>query len=165
MENPLIIRPVRGVIVVSAIFATLGLSYLLMIAFGVSDTSFPTPLFDLLVALVLWAIAFGYYIYSLTTFAFFDDGVLILKNGYKASYEPWSKYTQAYLARGLKGHRFIVLASDKVDGHIFQQTRSWQGKIPCSECLVICLSFIGNEKIGFLKKIVNEKVSEIVDLR
>ena len=161
MKKPLVIRPARGLVVISAILATLCLVYLVMLVFLKVDHL--TSFFFLFVALDLMAISLWYYSNSLTTIAFFDDGVFVLKNGRKATYDPWSKYTQVRIARNYKGYPFIVLASEQVDKNIFMQVHLRLRKMPCGEYLMFCLGFVHDEDVRLLKEMIGEKVGEIVD--
>lgn len=162
MEKPLIIRPMRINAVVSVIYIIFWLIFMAFSIFVFPDMGWFASLIFALIALFMMALAVWGYLNSLTTFAFFDDGIFIFENGYRIAYEPWSKYTQAFLVRVPKGPKFIILATEKANGEVFQQSLYWRGKVPRSEYIAIGSNNLPAEQKALLEKMVNEKVGPIV---
>lgn len=162
MEKPLIIRPMRLGVVASVICAILGVIYMVFSIFVFPDMGWFASLIFALIALFMMALAVWGYLNSLTTFALFDDGIFVFENGHKIAYEPWSKYTQAFLVRVPKGPKFIVLATEKANGEVFRQNLYWRGKVPRSEYIAIGSNNLPAEQKALLEKMVNEKVGPIV---
>ena len=162
MEKPLIIRPMRINAVVSVIYIIFWLIFMAFSILAFAEMGWFASLIFALIALFMMALAVWVYLNALTTFALFDNGIFIFENGHKTAYEPWSKYTQAFLVRVPKGPKFVILATEKANGEVFRQNLYWRGKVPRSEYIAIGSNNLPAEQKALLEKMVNEKVGPIV---